>query len=74
MPPTIPPDPSSTQLRAARQALGITQGEFARRLGLDQSLVSRAERGRLTPWPKFRRDAAAALGVAEDLLFPQVRR
>jgi transcriptional regulator with XRE-family HTH domain len=57
-------------LRAAREMLGITQAELARRVGVDQSLISRIERGEVKPWPKIRREAATALGFDEDLLFP----
>lgn len=38
-------------------------------MGLDHSLVSRAERGLIATWPAFRRGAADALGVDEALLF-----
>jgi transcriptional regulator with XRE-family HTH domain len=57
------------RLRAMREALGISQSELARRMGLDQSLVSRAERGLIATWPKFRRQAATALGLPEAALF-----
>lgn len=63
--------PSSTRLRAVREALGISQAELVRRMELDQSLVSRAERGLIATWPRFRRDAAVALGLPEDVLFGQ---
>lgn len=38
---------SALWLRAARQASGLTQAEVARRLGVDQSQVARAESGRV---------------------------
>lgn len=56
-------------LRAIRSELGISQGHLARRMGLAQSHVSRVERGLVPSWPKFRRDAAAALGIDESRLF-----
>ena len=62
-------DTSATGLRSVRTALGISQAELARRLKLHPSLVSRVERGRVESWPKFRRDAAEALGVPEAVLF-----
>ena len=49
--------------------MGVSQAELARRMGVDQSLVSRAERGEIRPWPKFRAQAAVALGVPENVLF-----
>jgi len=52
-----------------RKALGITQAELSRRVGVGQSAVCRIELGETRPWPKFRRDAAAALGISEDVLF-----
>lgn len=57
------------RLRGIRVALGVSQVELARLVGVHPSLVSRAERGRLETWPKFRRDVAAALGVPEAILF-----
>lgn len=38
---------SALWLRAARRAAGLTQSELARRLGVDQSQVARAESGRV---------------------------
>ena len=60
----------ATRLRAVREALGVSQAELSRRVGVNQSLVSRAERGEIKPWPRLRKAAADALGVAEDSLFP----
>ena len=61
---------ATTRLRLIREALGIPQAELARRMQLDRSLVSRAERGQIATWPRFRRDAAHALGIDESVLFP----
>jgi transcriptional regulator with XRE-family HTH domain len=38
-------------------------------MGVDRSLLCRVELGRLSPWPKFRADAARALGIEETVLF-----
>ena len=62
---------ATTTLRLMREALRVSQAELARRMGLDRSLVSRAERGQIATWPRFRRDAASALGIDEHLLFPE---
>lgn len=43
-------------------------------MNLDRSLVSRAERGLIETWPRFRRDAANALGIDESVLFPDERQ
>lgn len=59
----------ATRLRAVRLALGVSQSELSRRTGIDQSLVSRAERGLIETWPRLRRAAAEALGVDESALF-----
>ena len=58
-----------TRLRLIREALGLTQAEVARRTGIDQSLISRAERGLIETWPKFRRETSEALGIPESVLF-----
>jgi len=63
-----------TRLRLMRVALGVSQAELARRMGIDRSLISRAERGQIATWPRFRRDAAVALGIAETVLFPEDER
>ena len=62
-------DRQETRLRVMRRALGITQAELSRRVGVDQSAVCRIERGDSPPWPKFRRAAAVALGIPEAVLF-----
>jgi hypothetical protein len=38
---------------------------------VDPANVSRVERGLVASWPKFRRSAAAVLGVDESVLFPE---
>lgn len=60
---------SFTRLRAVRLALAVSQAELARRIGVDPSLVCRVELGQSRPYPRFRRAAAEALGVAESALF-----
>ena len=44
--------PSPGFLRTLRQALGLTQQEFGRRVGVDKLTVSRWERGELRPGTK----------------------
>lgn len=36
-------------IAAIREALGVTQADLAEKLGLDQSTISRMERGELVP-------------------------
>jgi transcriptional regulator with XRE-family HTH domain len=62
---SLPPN----RVRVIRQALGISQAELARRVGVNASLLSRAERGEIRPWPRLRRATADALGVSETVLF-----
>ena len=56
-----------TRLRAMREAIGISQSELSRRTGIDQSLISRAERGRIDTWPRLRTSVARALEIPEHL-------
>ena len=42
-------DRSSTPLRDSRKRVGLSQGELARRLGVDTSLISRWERATANP-------------------------
>ncbi len=66
---TVTKQAAPTRLRLIREAVGISQAELSRRMGLDPSLVSRAERGLVETWPRFRREAARALDVSEAVLF-----
>ena len=66
---SVPPN----RVRVIRQALGISQAELARRVGVNASLLSRAERGEIRPWPRLRRATADALGVSETVLFGDER-
>ena len=69
---------ASNLIRTAREALGLTQAEFgawlAERLGLPapipQPRIAEWERGKRTPRPRVRREAArvAAKAVAERLV------
>src|SRR5947207_4964129 len=45
----VPPSPG--YLRSLREALGLTQSELARKLGVNKLTVSRWERGELRPRP-----------------------
>ena len=58
-----------TRLRAVRRALGVSQSDLSRRVGIHQSLISRVERCLIPTWPRLRRAAAEALAVTEDVLF-----
>lgn len=68
-PPPPRPVERATTLRLARELAGMTVADFGHRLNVNPSHVSRIERRRELPWPKFRRDAARVLGVPEERLF-----
>lgn len=61
--------PPTNNLVVIRKARGMTAAELARRIGQSPSTVCHVERGDYKPWPAFRRQAAAVLGVDEALLF-----
>lgn len=54
----------ATTVRTLRLARGLTQGELARRGGLDPAMVSMIERGLAVPNPMLRECLAHALGVS----------
>lgn len=55
------------RIKAARKALGITQGELAERLEVEQSTVSRWERD--DPTPTLPALAAIAAALDQDLVY-----
>lgn len=56
-------------LRAIREARGLSLREFSRRIGVDPSLTSKIELGYISSWPRFRDAAASELRVDVALLF-----
>jgi hypothetical protein len=61
---------SPSGLRLMRLLKGFTQDEIAVRAGIDQAIVSRAERG-LRSSPAARRKIATVLEMSEEILFPK---
>ncbi len=61
-----------TRVIEERQRLGISQAELARRAGLTPVLVNHLERGKIYPWPKYRKSISEALNTSEDKLFEEV--
>ena len=55
----------------AREGLGITQTELARRLGLSRTAIYNWERGETTPSANRLREVARALGLDLEVLVPQ---
>jgi len=50
---------------------GWTQAQFARRLRIDRTTVSRIETGLVTPGPALRQRIAKVLEMPEESLFPK---
>lgn len=69
--PELPTDPGKL-LRDARKRSGLKQKELAARLYVDQSKVSRIERGERSPSVEFLEEALAVLG--EELVLDTKRR
>lgn len=60
------------EVRARRQAMGLSQGQLAARAGLDRQSVNRAENANVSPGVDKVYQLAAALGCGPgDLLPPQ---
>lgn len=60
-------------LRKFRTARGWTQVELARRVHINNSLISRIEAGKVRPWSSLRTRLADALGVPVIFLEPLAR-
>ena len=58
----------STRLRAARQAAALTQTELAKRIGSDQAIISRLERGESMGTPDVLRAIGKELKVTVTYL------
>ena len=61
-------------LRAAREAVGLSQSDVAARLGCTQQAVSQAERWQSNPTIDFVRRWAAALGMKVELSLRRVEQ
>ncbi len=59
-------------LKLALLRRGELQYEFASRLGIGETRLSRIVRGRVDPTPEERKGIAKALGMTEAELFPSV--
>jgi transcriptional regulator with XRE-family HTH domain len=62
---------NNSPLRIARITRGWTQAEFAKRLSIDRTTLSRVETGFVKPGPDLRRRIAGVLGIMEESLFPK---
>ena len=63
---------SGRKLQETRKQQGLTQLALSQRTNIHPNEISRIERGIIQPYPGWRRRIAAALGVPEDELFPEV--
>jgi transcriptional regulator with XRE-family HTH domain len=61
-----------TKLAQVLTQQGRRRGWLAAQTGVSNALVTRIAQGERRPSPEFRQRAAAALGVPEDELFPEV--
>lgn len=55
-------------MREAREALGISQRELARRCGISEAQISKYEKGTIDPSSTFLKNIAEALNVSADYL------
>jgi len=55
-----------------RKELGISQYRLAKLTGINQPVLCNIERGRVYPWPKYRKLIAEALNADEDGLFDEI--
>lgn len=60
----------ASKLKLLRVAIGKTQAELARELGITQPLISAFERGYLTPGKDLKEKIATAFEESKDLIFP----
>jgi transcriptional regulator with XRE-family HTH domain len=56
-------------IRIMRLIRGWSQSEFAKRLGIDRTTLSRVQTGFVKPGPDLRRRITEALHIPEDVLF-----
>lgn len=72
--PTYPPSPRGTAFRAAREALGLSMGTTARRLGIRVTELSDIELGRMTLSAEDWERARAILETEADALERRLAR
>jgi transcriptional regulator with XRE-family HTH domain len=60
-----------TLLRMTRLMRGWTQAQFARRIRIDRTTVSRIETGAVNAGPALRQRIAKVLEMPEETLFPK---
>ena len=58
-------------VRIHRQIQGMSQFDLGRKIGLDQSVISKVERGEIKLNSEKMSLIARTLGVSENVLFPQ---
>lgn len=61
-----------TRLEIERRKRGLYSRDVAAKIGVHRTTYSQVERGRLKPYPKFRRNCAEFFGIPEEELFPEV--
>ena len=65
---------NTSMIRIMRLIRGWSQAEFAARLGIDRTTLSRVETGFVIPGPDLRRRIIEALKMPEEVLFGEADR
>jgi transcriptional regulator with XRE-family HTH domain len=60
-----------SQLKAVREALGLSLRQVAKETGVSHSLIARVEKHPDLLYPKLRQKLSAALGISEGKLFAE---
>ena len=60
-------------VRVHRQLQNMTQYDLGRKLGLDQSIISKIEKGLIKVSPELQTRIASVLGLEKTVLFPDAK-
>ena len=59
----------NNRIREKRKALGLSQTQLARLVGVAESAMSNLELGKWKPWPKVKKDLGKVLNTTQKELF-----
>jgi len=57
------------RLKEIREGKGLSQLDLTRKTGIASTNISNLEKGRVYPWPGWRKRLASALEVSEETIF-----